>query len=214
MTSTIDQLVNIDLSIAECQEAVAMYEDIMSLTYNEAIEKYKEVGTGHYGEVYLMNNQKYVMKIFIDSNLENESNEMECQDPYILQDLQHIRVRGRAIFPSVHAYLPGKFMVMDYVEGIELEYQPFNDIALHESFWEIFFEGLLAIYKSGYMYKDLHSNNIMVTKEGLPMLIDVGAYYKHENKQGIEIPEVLQEREYRALQRDFLAFQKSHFSLS
>jgi len=195
--------VNINLTSKECQEIIDMYEEIINIGYDKAIEKYKELGCGgHFSEVYLTPNRKYALKIFVDYNLDDDE-DMQCNDPYVLKDLQKIEIEGRYILPSLHAYLPDKFMVMEFIEGIELEYQPYNKIDLQPDFWDIFFKGIKAIYQAGYMHKDLHSNNIMVTKDGFPKIIDVGAYYKHHNKEKIKEPNLLNEQEYREYRSKF-----------
>lgn len=151
------------------------YDDIMDiqeLYINRKLGHLKMLGSGVSGEVYkydsiVYNDKSYAIKLIND----NQSN-----DGYILHMLQ-----GLSCIPIVYAYISKKLVVMEYIDGVTARDYLMKDMqvpVIQDSFYDDLMSTIYQIRDVGFIPYDLNLGNVMVNNEGLPMIVDVGAFDK------------------------------------
>ncbi|MCA0992173.1 serine/threonine protein kinase [Pseudalkalibacillus hwajinpoensis] len=167
------------------------------------------IGMGSYGITYLSKNKKTrercVVKQIRPSKLKNSNTSFYQMEAEILASLDHGSI------PKLHdAFLfnRNQFLVMDYIEGVNLEdllfdqYNRFNELESLE-----FLKGLIDIVAYLHMHEishgDLRIPNVMVKNAQL-YVIDFGLAVSLKNKSDQETLELIQKDLYDL--GDFLLF--------
>ncbi|WP_273833529.1 serine/threonine protein kinase [Guptibacillus sedimenti] len=167
------------------------------------------IGMGSYGITYLSKNKKTrercVVKQIRPSKLKNSNTSFYQVEAEILASLDHVRI------PKLHDafhFNGNQFLVMDYIEGVNLEdllfdqYNRFNELESLE-----FLKGLIDIVAYLHMHEishgDLRIPNVMVKNAQL-YVIDFGLAVSLKNKSDQETLELIQKDLYDL--GDFLLF--------
>lgn len=150
---------------------------------------FKEIGSGSSGTVFSYKN--YAIKIFYSNGGEWYS----TKDAIILNKL-----KGINIYPKLYARYKDIFVVMELVKGISLndlcwKLHQGENVFINKDFKNIFIEGFKDTIRRGYEPYDLHGNNIIFTKEGNFIIVDIGCFFKtskplNENKLDEQVLEV------------------------
>lgn len=140
-------------------------EVVNSMNIEDLNEKnfksFKYVSSGYFGDVYRYKN--YAIKFFY-----------RCDDNDDAENLS--AVHHLISYPKL--YLSHKkFMVVEFIEGKTLSICEDSTImSLPDSTLKIFFNDLKTILENGIHPADLSEDNIILSKEGILKIIDVGCY--------------------------------------
>lgn len=157
-------------------------------------ETFKKVGSGCFGNVYryeALNGDLFAVKV--SRKYFGGADEPSAHDIETLLDLQ-----GHEYILNIHAYDNSHekyfVMVVDYVDGVTaLKFELPNmckdhseefkvkQIKLIENFEEAYEDTVEYIQSKGYRIDDMHMQNIMVSYDGKPYIVDFGAVYKSDN---------------------------------
>lgn len=125
--------------------------------FNLDLSKYKFLGKGHNGSVYLMPDGK-VVKICIKPK--------SCLKEYLILK----KVKGSTYFPAAY-FLCGNLMIRDYVAGENLKKYIKRRGLSHETALELI-KMLEEFKRLGFKKKDIRCKDIYIQKDGRLMIID------------------------------------------
>ncbi|WP_098442517.1 lipopolysaccharide core heptose(II) kinase RfaY [Bacillus sp. es.036] len=167
------------------------------------------IGMGSYGITYLCKNKKTrercVVKQIRPSKLKNSDTSFYQMEAEILASLDHISI------PKLHDafhFNRNQFLVMDYIEGVNLEdvlfdqYNQFNELESLE-FLKGLIESVVYLHTHGITHGDLRIPNVMV-KNAQIYVIDFGLAVSLKDKSDQEALELIQKDLYDL--GDFLLF--------
>ena len=150
----------------------------------DQIDKYKiisELGIGGMGAVYLAERvdgnytQKVALKVIKDGIDSTEVLNRFFNERQILASLQHDNIAHLIDGGSTSDGRP--FLAMEYIEGVPItEYVSKADVGLEDRL-NLFIEICSAVsfaHKSLVIHRDLKPSNILVSKDGVPKLLDFG----------------------------------------
>lgn len=139
-------------------------------------DKFKVIGSGSFSTVYSYKN--YAIKHFTEE---------VCDDGRILKSIGESKW-----FPKVFMY-NDNFMVVEKIDGINVDWliersssNEYSDYIFEEIANESILELTNLLNEKRYYASDIHGDNIMITKEGRMVIVDVGLFspfFYEENEQ-------------------------------
>lgn len=149
----------------------------------------RELGSGGMGSVWLAERadsefqMMAAIKLIKNEQASNELIKRFRRERQILADLKH---------PNISMLLDGgttadgmPYLVMEYVDGLVIDAWRAERTISAEEILLIFRQVCLAVgyaHQKGVLHRDIKPQNIMVTSEGLPKLMDFGIANKREEK--------------------------------
>lgn len=147
--------------------------NIWNIDNNDKIYDLKKLGSGSFGDVFeyksLINNQVYAIKTMDSWERKSDSRSQDARNLHKLQGVKCI--------PKLYAYIPNKLIIMEKIDGINVKNITDNDYErMSDDFYKVFCESMDEIKERGFFPHDLHTQNVMLNSDGLPVIVDVGHF--------------------------------------
>lgn len=156
-----------------------MKDDIIRFIKSKEYKYLKEVGQGGTGRTILIKdetiNEQFVCKKYSPYFLEYKDKYFEhfVDEIKILYKINHpniVRVFSYYLYPE---HTTG-YILMEYIEGDNIgEYVKANPTAINDIFVQII-SGFKYLEDNGIMHRDIRPENILVSIDGIPKIIDFG----------------------------------------
>jgi predicted Ser/Thr protein kinase len=149
--------------------AIEDYQYILNMFYeNTLYDKCEVIGVGGWSIVF--GYKHYAIKHFQCQNVINK------QDPIILTLLQDIKT-----FPKLYFYIAEQIMVSERVMGANINNVLRQNIQPVTQWLEVLESSLNQVVTKGYTPNDVHEENVIIDNNGIPRIVDVGAFIKNIN---------------------------------
>ena len=127
------------------------------------------LGTGDFGATYALNSNEVVKVIRI---LNSKSEADIHKEVTIHKEAQNLRIEGMACVPMI-LDMPETHVVENerYITYSMPKLQKFRATKAN---YAIIIKLNAYLVKNGFLHNDLHQGNVMMTKEGTPIIIDLG----------------------------------------
>lgn len=142
-------------------------------------EELKFIDSGSYGDVYMfksLSGKCYAVKVMNHCERSKESRSQDVRNLIMLD--------GCIGIPKLYAYIENEIMIMDFVEGVNISRYPYTNkgIVVHVDFMVRLMEILEEVKNKNLFPCDIHDDNIMINKDGFPVIVDVGHFSTSMNK--------------------------------
>lgn len=124
------------------------------------------VGEGGSGKVYRYKN--YAIKVYNDDVRNN-------QDPTFPYDGYFLTLLGKSpYYPTVYYYVNKEYMVTEFIEGTSIYNSTADEFVSYISKLK---EAVHFAYERGLIACDLSDMNIIISKNKIPVIVDVGSFW-------------------------------------
>ncbi len=155
----------------------------------------RQIGTGAGSRIYAAVERKsgktFTLKHVVRNNADDERFLQQAETEYeISSRIQHPNLRQSHAIHRVRKLLQLKelFVVMEYVDGLNLEKARPNRLNTFLTLFHKVAKGLGAMHEAGYLHTDIKPTNIMIAKGGVVKIIDFGQscpiHHRKERIQG------------------------------